>query len=57
MKDPQTALYRSWKPAKRLQAAFELYVFAKEILRHREKQKNPSLSDKDIELRVRSFFR
>lgn len=41
---------------KRLQAACELYRFAREVIKTREKRLNPRLSEKELERRVRSFF-
>lgn len=55
--DYQTKLYQKWPPMKRLEAAFQLYQFAKEIISIREKHLHPSLTPQELEKRVRSFFR
>lgn len=53
----QTNLYRLWTPARRLQAAYQLYLLAKETIRAREKRLHPEFSEKELEKRVRTFFR
>ncbi|MBI4223615.1 MAG: hypothetical protein HY609_01670 [Deltaproteobacteria bacterium] len=55
--DRQTLIYRKWPPPKRLQAAFELYQLAQEMIRTREKRRCPNLSAMELEKRVRLFFR
>ena len=55
--DYQTNLYRKWSPMKRLEAASQLYQLTKEMIRTREKHLRPTLTDKELEKRVRSFFR
>lgn len=53
----QTKIYKKWPPHRRLQAAAQLYQFAKEIIRTREKNRNPELTEQELEKQVRSFFR
>ncbi len=53
----QTALYRNWSPMRRLPPAAQLYHLAKEIVRNRERRLNPTLSEQEIEKKVRAFFR
>lgn len=54
--DPQQRLYKRWSPHRRLQAAAELYQFAKEVIRTRERRRFPELSEQKLEERIRSLF-
>lgn len=42
---------------KRLEAACDLYRFAKEIIRTREKRRHPNLEPQALEKKVRGCFR
>ena len=54
--DLQLQVYRRMKPWQRLQIAAELYWFAREIIKNREKKKNSNLNQAMLDKRVRSFF-
>lgn len=55
--DYQIRLYQKWSPMKRLEAASQLYQLTKEMIRTREKHRRPFLTEKELEKKVRSFFR
>jgi hypothetical protein len=55
-KDPQIAVLKRMLPRERLEAACQLYRFAREIIRKREKRLHPELDEQALEQRVRSFF-
>ena len=56
-KDPQVEIYRRMAPWQRLEAACQLYWFAREIIKNRERLANPNLDDSKLEQKTRSFFK
>ena len=54
--DPQVEILRRMEPWQRIAAARDLYWFAREIVKNREKRMHPDLAPKDLEDRVCRLF-
>ncbi len=55
--DPQVDIYRRMKPWQRLDAARQLYWFAREIIMARERRAHPRTSETELNQRVRTYFK
>ena len=55
--DPQIEVYRRMAPWQRLEAARQLYWFAREIIVARERRAHPRASEAEIDQKVRALFR
>jgi len=55
--DSQTDVYKRLEPWQRLEAACELYWFARKIIENRERLSHPEMDARTLEKRVRSFFK
>lgn len=54
--DVQTLVYQRMQPWQRLQAACELYWFAREIIKNRERRNHPEFTEEELEERTRALF-
>lgn len=54
--DQQVEVLRRMEPWQRLAAARDLYWFAREIVKNREKRLRPELTPEELEKNVRRFF-
>jgi len=55
-KDPQIAVYKRLAPWQRLEAACQLYWFAREIIKQRIKRSNPDIRKDELEQKIRKFL-
>ena len=54
--DPQVEIYRRLTPWQRLEAACQLYWFAREIIKSRIKRNHPHINEDELEKRIRDNF-